>query len=1438
MRNSILVGAVGLALTSVAFASDDAKRTQTVRPPADTSTFVRLRDAALGAPGTTQRETVLGQLRHDIAVGAVDPRRVLFAITEDLIPGSGNVPNIGANASASTEGALGANAPFFDDFSTYVLTDYSNVPTSLVPLKGQTNPAGFVWGGGGADDWFGVATDAIMTNIGVGEPGGMAPLSQPEGGEPYGALARRTGQDALTTAFALAFNQSHMIFAPGQDPVEGHSRLSTDWYLKDSTTSQWWSPVSFLEGFVQDRVFFGGSQIGFGFEGPSGILDTFASLGVLAGNFTIGQFYAPPSNPNFPFPVDKWFRMMSFMGQGAGGGLGYGLFVKTPDTIANNFLDPSMASGDIIPVDKEAAGWVNTYPGREDSALSLEREGVGFARTQFGTLAPTNGAFSLSTPLAAVSASGVQFGEGLDPPATVDPNFSANDAFIDNYIGKGTVFITPMPLPDFILPYTEDFEFYFLQTPLKIQTNRWFDALSSLAIIANSGGSKTLLQQNLNSGNIFRNENDTDVPVFPARVEATAADPLVTTVRIRMGGFPSVTGRAIRILDNINTGNLTSVILGATDPTEAFAASDNKVWVRQPNIGADGVWPPNPLNVNGFLDTEDAENNRVQADQIPELMWWFPPDDAPFNTTFINVPTNFTVPSNSFFTLNIQIKPNPNEDPANPFDQGLMRVAIGATVLRPNGATTGDPDGFDWLAGGINAGNIQIWSSNNGAGQFNTLNVDDIVFGGPLYVRPAGPPFSMPYVDDFSLYNVGPFDDQGDTPFLNGASLPDNNANDSARRLTLLNTPSSPSLVPGVSTVCRYEVLSTKLGSELLADGETVVVNFGVVPLPFDTITLPFDCPGVSSTAGGSFVIRQYIPGNLVASDNTPRVEEGFWRFLDPDTMTAGNQTSIYDPVANPNDNTSFSYSFSTLDRWGATGVVAEIKPGPTEGPGDNAIELEATFTVDGSLTDNPLTTILVSTLPEFSAGPSTNVTMSFDLYIESVNPDGIPNDALAPRSRMAIPIVGGGPNGGRITTLMFGGPNVNNITGLLGDPQTPVLADDLISVERPNPALLPAPADVFFESTGVSLFSGGANGGALLNTWFRVVFTLKGDSTWDFEIDPDRGGPAAASLIATGTAIDAGIADAPTNSTDSFNAALGLDLGSSNDPVPAPIRVRTMLPGPSLSNWDSIGPSGADADDDYCFYEITLNETGASVTNRVQIAEVSDDQVGLVESVRDLAAGQQSDIVAVVNRRIDANNAVIGPKIHADCPFSISSGINKVEIFDGDPASLGFGTLMFSGRWFLDRQVGNSGINNPGPAGGINRPNGPAVQGGDMVSNSYNNPMGVQGFPADPVAREIVLASFGQNEADLDATGGVPGFPNVSPTSRWFIDNLSIEEGAGPPPCLSLAPPTNSVDGADVATLLSNWGPSSSAADFNGDGVVNGADFATLLANWGPCQQ
>ena len=43
-------------------------------------------------------------------------------------------------------------------------------------------------------------------------------------------------------------------------------------------------------------------------------------------------------------------------------------------------------------------------------------------------------------------------------------------------------------------------------------------------------------------------------------------------------------------------------------------------------------------------------------------------------------------------------------------------------------------------------------------------------------------------------------------------------------------------------------------------------------------------------------------------------------------------------------------------------------------------------------------------------------------------------------------------------------------------------------------------------------------------------------------------------------------------------------------------------------------------------------------------------------------------------------------------------------------------------------------------------------------------------------------------------------------------------------------------VNGADLATLLGNWGQSDAPGDLNQDGTIDGSDLAALLGGWGPC--
>lgn len=57
-------------------------------------------------------------------------------------------------------------------------------------------------------------------------------------------------------------------------------------------------------------------------------------------------------------------------------------------------------------------------------------------------------------------------------------------------------------------------------------------------------------------------------------------------------------------------------------------------------------------------------------------------------------------------------------------------------------------------------------------------------------------------------------------------------------------------------------------------------------------------------------------------------------------------------------------------------------------------------------------------------------------------------------------------------------------------------------------------------------------------------------------------------------------------------------------------------------------------------------------------------------------------------------------------------------------------------------------------------------------------------------------------------------------------------------PPCPGDIDGSGSVDGSDLAMLLSLWGSGSGHGDLDGSGVVDGSDLAILLANWGSCPE
>ena len=81
------------------------------------------------------------------------------------------------------------------------------------------------------------------------------------------------------------------------------------------------------------------------------------------------------------------------------------------------------------------------------------------------------------------------------------------------------------------------------------------------------------------------------------------------------------------------------------------------------------------------------------------------------------------------------------------------------------------------------------------------------------------------------------------------------------------------------------------------------------------------------------------------------------------------------------------------------------------------------------------------------------------------------------------------------------------------------------------------------------------------------------------------------------------------------------------------------------------------------------------------------------------------------------------------------------------------------------------------------------------------------------------------------------PMFRRVNaPHCMRRCDGWTFYSDAFATPCLQPADLdcSGTVDGADLAQILSEWGLGHSAGDINGSGAIDGVDFGILLAAWG----
>ncbi len=108
-------------------------------------------------------------------------------------------------------------------------------------------------------------------------------------------------------------------------------------------------------------------------------------------------------------------------------------------------------------------------------------------------------------------------------------------------------------------------------------------------------------------------------------------------------------------------------------------------------------------------------------------------------------------------------------------------------------------------------------------------------------------------------------------------------------------------------------------------------------------------------------------------------------------------------------------------------------------------------------------------------------------------------------------------------------------------------------------------------------------------------------------------------------------------------------------------------------------------------------------------------------------------------------------------------------------------------------------------------------------------------GFDVDPMANALRWSTmynfrFDSAAPPVAATATLGVFKPGSPSSMTVA-----LQAPGEAPCVGDLNGDGVIDGADLATLLSQFGDTGSA-DLDGSGVVDGADLAQLLAAWGNC--
>ncbi|MCB9839173.1 MAG: hypothetical protein H6813_07540 [Phycisphaeraceae bacterium] len=534
--------------------------------------------------------------------------------------------------------------------------------------------------------------------------------------------------------------------------------MNVDCFLTTIDTFQWVDTTSSVEGFTVTRTFMGGYAPSLTADflkystGGDGFINHFIFLGNLPGVFTIGQFYGTAPDPIL---------------------MNQGIEIKTGEWFT---LSYRLATNEVSIwlKDSETTALVDAMPGDDGSGTPLDGSDDledGFAKIfptgPFGVapgVAPGQAPDIPQGPLAAVSMDTFRFLWAGDPTPAEVPGYEPHNMFYDNIHVEGLLFPTP-DLPKFALNYLDNCETYFGGANLALQGGRWFDAQSSRAIIDDTfsaSGDNAILQENITFDGQFRNEFNSGLPT----AVADATNDWTFSVNISMSNSTEV--RSIRLDDDVISQDPDTVVVArlltgvenvnGLTILEAGGASRMHMRVKNPNFD------PN------------TEESPTDVDRQTDLV-------ATPNPKFINVPTTVR-----FEAADVNVFRSYSFNVDDAFNLTAMKGAAAITAY-DSGLGEAQAVGYETAPGSgvlFNGGNfiatsnaitqVNFEAGNQQGTAFVGLSVDDVALNGFGPVIAAGPEYALPMYDDFSDYPVNQsINGQGDTPFVDGASLVDTN---------------------------------------------------------------------------------------------------------------------------------------------------------------------------------------------------------------------------------------------------------------------------------------------------------------------------------------------------------------------------------------------------------------------------------------------------------------------------------------------------------------------------------------------------------------------------------------------------------------------------------------------------------------------------------------